>query len=680
MQTSDAFRNRITQFIRILAVAGLVAGLSSSSATADPRDEKTPPEKPAAGQQATASASRATDQLSPEEVEHRKAWRHFMMLAPKPRKACFEATYPRTEWREVSCTVPPPYPMPPRRGLRPLTVGNGDDLSPQAPTGFISTAIGTFESISGVTNESGPICSGTPVADSYTLQLNTDTFASTACAGSPNPSCQGWEQFVYANDGSNGQAFIQYWLIQYNTTCPAGWNTFSFPSSTDIYCWRNAATATSTVPSQAITNLGNLSLSGTVSATADSVTFSNGTLVRSAPGDNSVAAAAGWQAAEFNIFGNACGSEATFNAGSSIVPRSRIFYGGTAAPNCLAQGFTGETNNLSFGPGAPASSPPGPALFFTESTAGGASSCLLATTVGDTHLATFNGLFYDFQASGDFVLARVDPDFVVQTRQVSGAPTWPNASVNSAVATQMGESKIALCLAQPGGETPALLHVDGKATDLGDGGTISVADRVDITRRSNVYWIVDRNGNSVRAQVYPTWINVSVGLGRWPVTVRGLAANANGNVNQVAASDGAVLTNPFSFDELYHHYADSWRVPARTSLLSVCGKESQEGAPDRPFYAKDLDPKVAEHAKAVCVSAGVKQGVLLDACTLDVAVIGNDAAADVYVGQTEPIAVGAPVVSATGGDRLGTFCWWLLIILVILLVLLLLALTRRRRA
>src|SRR6185503_5424999 len=175
--------------------------------------------------------------------------------------------------------------------------------------------------------------------------------------------------------------------------------------------------------------------------------------------------AAGWQIAEFNIFGDggnsAGGGQASFNSGADVVARTQILYGGTAPPNCVAQGFTAETNNLSFGPTAPSASAPGPAVLFQESTAGGATSnCAAATTVGDTHLATFGGLFYDFQASGDFVLAQVDPDFVVQTRQVSGAPTWPEASVNSAVATQMGKSKVALCL-------PGRLNVDGADAELG---------------------------------------------------------------------------------------------------------------------------------------------------------------------------------------------------------------------
>src|SRR6185295_2324073 len=117
-----------------------------------------------------------------------------------------------------------------------------------------------------------------------------------------------------------------------------------------------------------------------------------------------------------------------FNPGAQVDTRTEIFYGGNAAPNCLATGTTGETNNLSFGPTAPAATAPGPAVIFRQSTAGGAATnCAAASTIGDTHLRTFNNLFYDFQAAGDFTLAEVAPGFDVQTRQVSGAPTWPDA-------------------------------------------------------------------------------------------------------------------------------------------------------------------------------------------------------------------------------------------------------------
>lgn len=673
----------MTKLLRVLTAASLLTAFLSPYANAAQTDGTD-----GVGTSPFAE-SKATQQLAPEELERRDAWRNYMRVTPKPKKGCFTAAYPKTEWQEVPCTAAPPYPMLPRQGVRPLVVGNGDDISAQSSTtGFISTTTGSFDSVTGVTSESSPIGNtGSPVANAYTLQINTDFMTSTACSGSPNTGCRGWEQFVFANDGSAGAAFIQYWLIRYNTTCPSGWTQFSFTSSTDIYCYRNNSLGAVAVPNQPISNLGQLSLTGSVSATGDSVTVSTGTNVYSVAGDNSVNAAASWRTAEFNIFGyggnSSGGGAATFNSGSTIVPRTRIIYGSTNAPVCVAQGFTGETNNLSFGPSAPSATAPGPAVIFSQSSAGGAASnCAAAATIGDTHLATFNGLFYDFQATGDFVLAQVDPDFIVQTRQVSGAPTWPDASVNSAVATQMGNTKIALCLGRQGGdEGPARLVVDGKPTVVGDGKSLSLPDGVDIWHTGNVYTFWSQGGHSVRATVNPTWINVSVGLGRWPVTVQGLLANANGNVNQIATRDGAVLTNPFAFADLYHRYADSWRVPAEASLLSPCGdKNIERSIPGRTFYAKDLDPKLAERTRAVCVAAGMKPGPLLDACTLDVAVIGNDLAAKVFVTAHAPVIEGITMPSPTQGGEGGKPCpsvWWLVIIIIVLILVIIVILRKK---
>jgi VWD domain-containing protein len=614
-----------------------IAGISQQTESTKPTPKAT-----------TAPVATPTPETkSTEQARLLEAWRVSMAQTPLPKKGTFEASYPNKQWREVPSVKAPPNPMVPRSGPRAFIVGNGNDVSAQAPTGFISSATGSFDSVTGVTSESGQFnAGGNPtgpqVADAYTLQLNTNTFASTV-AGSP-PGCQGWEQFIFENDGASGAyhgAYIQYWLLYFGTTSPGpGWiqGPAGFTSS-----WFRNSTMGTVVPNQPISNLANLSLTGTVSATADSWIFSTGSSMVSGTGDNSVNAAAGWNIAEFCVVGDGGGGQANFNSGSTVVTRTKIIYGGTAAPNCVAQGFTGETNNLSFGSTPPSASGPGPAVIATENSAGGASSfCLAATTVGDTHLTTFKGLLYDFQASGEFVLAEVDPDFVVQTRQVSGAPTWPNASVNSAVATRMGKTKVAICLDR--------LTIDGKTTDLGDGKSLSTPYGVDVARRGNVYLITNQSGDSVRATVNASWIDVLVGLGHHTAKVRGLLANANGNVNEIAARDGTVLTNPFSFEDLYHRYGDSWRVSPKESMLPACGDRKVEvGNPRKPFYARDLNPKIYERARAVCKAAGVKEGPLLDAATLDVAVIGNEKAAQVFVGAYAPIAVGKFVTSS--GDK-----------------------------
>ncbi|GAB1693552.1 hypothetical protein [Krasilnikovia sp. M28-CT-15] len=568
-------------------------------------------------------------------------WQNSIAAAPRPGRGCYTATYPKLMWRAVGCVSAPDIPQPPHRGPRPLVIGNGSDIAARVPSGFISTAIGSFDSVVNVTSESGPIGnSGPPIANAYTLQLNTNFFASTACAGSPNPGCQGWEQFVYGNDGSSGAAFIQYWLLQYNAPCPAGvgWNTFSFAGDTDIYCWKNNTGGAVGVPNQPITNLGALSLSGQANAGSDSVTLFNGATAYTRVGDNAVNAAVGWDTAEFNVFGyggnSSGGGTASFNSGAALTVRTRTIYGGTAAPLCVATGFTAEKNNLSFGTPAPAMTSPGPAVKFVEDTVGGAATtCAAASTLGDVHAHTVAGLSYDFQAVGDFELAQVGPDFEVQARHISGAPTWPNASVNQAVATRMNGTAVAVC----GG--PRLV-VDGRAIQLREGKPLSLPSGVDIWHTGGAYVVTDQSGNSVRITPHsaPDYMDVSVGVGTWPTKVRGLLGNPDNNVGLLEASDGTVFRVPLSFEDLYQRYGDSWRVTPTDSLLAPCGTKVEESNPAKPFFAEDLEPKIRERGMSICRQAEV-QDAWIDACTLDVAVLGEKAAA-VYVGKPPPVLDG----------------------------------------
>lgn len=572
----------------------------------------------------------------PTTVDQQRQFQKDIAKVPPPKKGCFEATYPNREWHEVPCKPAPPYPYLPRHGARADVVGNTNDVSAQAPTGFISNAIGTFDSVTGVTSESGQIDGqGPQVTNAYSLQVNTNPFSSPACAGSPNAGCQGWEQFVFGNDGSSGSAVIQYWLLKYDAPCPAGagWTQFQFKNDPDIYCYKNDSNEAAPVPNQPITDLSQMSLSGTVTTGGDNVVFSSGGHAYTKVGDNTVKAAAGWKAAEFNVFGDAGGGQANLNSGSALAVKTEITYGGTAAPTCLAQGFTGETNNLSFGPTSPASAQPGPAVEFAESSAGGApSDCAAATTLGDTHLATFSGLLYDFQAQGDFIVAQAGPDFTVQARQVSGAPMWPNAAVNHAIATQMGKTRVALCV------EPERLAVDGKPTNLPDGKTLSLPSGVDVRHTGDAYTVTDQGGNSIHAVMNPSWINVNVGLGAWPADVHGLLANRNGNVDELETSQRTVVESPRNFSDLYR-YGETWRVPPNASLLSDCGTEPEYRIPAAPFFAQDLEPSLRDRAQATCTQAGIKEPALLDACTLDVAVIGDEKAAHVYVGKPTPVKV-----------------------------------------
>jgi len=632
--------------LRLLAATAMLAALAAQVVA----QQQTPP--PGDGK------------ASPELLRQQEEWRIAISQVAPPKQGCFQTEFPKREWTEVACVKGPVYPMLPKRGPRPFEVGNGTDIAARAPSGHISTAIGTFENVSvtSVTSQVGG--TGGQVNDAYTIQVNTEHMQNaTICAGAAIPAnCRVWEQFVFENNATLHRGFIQYWLLEYGNPCPAGQSWISYPIGGVNYCYKNSSTGSVGTTNQPITNLANMSLSGAVSATEDRLTFASGGTAWSRVGDNAVGASGNWSIAEFNILGDAYSAKANFNAGAAMTLRTRIFYGGTAAPTCTVQGFTGETNNLSFGPTAPTASQPGPAVIFRQSTAGGLTGCAAAVTVGDTHLQTFAGLFYDFQASGDFLLAQRDAEFTVQARQVSGAPTWPDTSVNSAVATQMGKSKVAICLGNR-------LNIDGENREIADGGQVSTADGVDIWRVGNVYHVLSPLGDSIRATVNSSWIDVSVGLGLWPSNVTGLLANPKNSVQHLALRDGTPIPVPMSFETLYGRYGESWRVPAEESLLNACGGEVRIGNPKRSFYAGDLDRETRDKAHAICVAAGVKGDTLLGACTLDVAVLGSEEAAKVYVDYTPPVVSEARVTSS-GEDASGIFkkWWWLILLLILLIV------------
>jgi hypothetical protein len=579
--------------------------------------------------------------LPPKEYKREAGWRKAIATTRQPGKGCFTTKYPSLKWQPIRCVPTPKYPMPPRHGVVPQIIGNGNDVAVQAPTGVISSATGTFDTLTNVSSESGPIAnSGSSFANTYTLQVNTDFFTTSACNGSTNTNCRGWEQFVFENNPNAHRAFIQYWLTDFGTTCPSNFQSVSIGGHPDCVQLTNlsGAVATTAVP---VTNLSQVTLTGAASAGADSVIMIISNVAFSRAGDNSVNASSGWKIAEFNVFGDggnasSGGGTAAFNNNAAFVTRTRIIYGGNAAPICVAQGFTGEKNNLSFGPlPPPVASQPGPAVIWNESTAGGApSACAAGTTVGDAHLTTLSGLLYDFQATGDFELLESKSGFVVQARQVSGAPTWPNASINTAIATKLGKTKVAVCLA------PRRVVANGKALPLAQGNVKRFADGTQISLRGNSYVIRGARGDWVKANVNTNYIDVDVGLGQWPIGAHGLLVNANGNPNLLATRGGTVLKNPFSFKEFYSRYGESWRVKPAQSMLNVCGKPKQSGRPAKTFYAKDLPPRTAARAKAICFKAGVRNESLLDACMIDVAFTRKASAARIYASTRSPVAVG----------------------------------------
>jgi hypothetical protein len=625
-------------------VSVLLFALSATPASAPFTANALAEDKPEPSQAAPSSQTNAAQQATAVE---RETWRRAILHTRRPKRGCFTATYPETAWREVPCKpTPPTKPFYPRRvgGVRlPNTVGGtGPDFSAQPASGFISEGEGSFDSVSGVTSESNT--AGT--ANTYSLQLNTDNFKTSAC--STYSACRGWEQFVYE---SSGTAYIQYWMIRWGAqgascrtpvspSCDGshvfsnGWCPFSIPGTTDVYCARNAASSISPA-SEPASSLGVLKMTGTtsgVNGNADDEIAVTAGSVSTGPGDNYFPDLGNqWQIAEFNVFGDGGSDAANFNTGSTLVVRTSVASGTALAPTCGQQSFTGESNNLTLVDLTPPVSHSGtPSLVFKESNVAGSTqtTCAGAVTVGDTHITTFDGLYYDFQASGDYILAQDGGSFIVQARQASGAPTWPNAAVNKAVATQMGSTRVAIYI------EPVRLVVDGTVRTVADGSPLLLPSGVQISKQGNVYTVSSETGDQLRATLNSTWIDVAVGLGFSPrPNVRGLLGNPLGNGRQLITSGEVALTFPLIFTDLYRSYAESWRVPPKESLFTG---ESRFGIPEKAFSAADLTPEQSERALRTCRAAGITNPTLLDSCVLDTTVLNNETAAKVFVTLPPP--------------------------------------------
>jgi hypothetical protein len=285
-----------------------------------------------------------------------ESWRSMMLLGSKPRHACLVATYPERQWREIRCVKPRNVPLVPAEGIRGATVGNRTDYAAATKTG-LNFAQGYFERVTGVKSEYVEE-SGQRFPNLYSLQLNTEFFATATCKrlGSPDPqNCSGWEQFTYQSNYGAGIS-IEYWLIDFGpkgTKCPAGWYRY-IPSDhpNEVYC--QVYSSETPAPAEKITSLQELVLTGAVAGSiigpddgaALSVHHGTGKLYI-VNGDNRFPDLhEGWHHAEFNVFGDCCGDEAIFNSGSAIVVRTLVSSGTTTAPACDLNGWTGETNNL----------------------------------------------------------------------------------------------------------------------------------------------------------------------------------------------------------------------------------------------------------------------------------------------------------------------------------------------
>ena len=253
---------------------------------------------------------------------------------------------------------------------------------------------------------------------------------------------------------------------------------------------------------------------------------------------------------------------------------------------------------------------------------------------GDVHLTTFDGLMYNFQAAGEFTLAKstvAGDDFNIQIR-IEPWSTGASVSVTTQVAVGFGSDRATFGLDR----TDNTVWVDGVASTLSmSDPTITLGDGATITELSSNAWRVNwSTGEVLNVTNNGTYFSVSAGLGAndGPGSVQGLLGSDSGQANDFQLADGTVIPQAISVTDLYGEFANAWRVTDRpgggNSLFDYPTSEGTANFTDVNFPAdyntlSNVPANLLAAAQQLVAQAGITDPGLQQAAELDYIVTGD---------------------------------------------------------
>lgn len=269
---------------------------------------------------------------------------------------------------------------------------------------------------------------------------------------------------------------------------------------------------------------------------------------------------------------------------------------------------------------------------------------------GDVHVISHDGLLFDFQAGGEFVLARATAGapFQVQARQEPIGDQL-SLSYNTAIATEIGGEKVGIYARH----TPPLYKKDG-FVDLLPGTSVAPAGGGLIARQADGrYLLTYLSGETVRVDVVGAGdyahLNVAMSLppGR-ANQVEGVLGDADGvTANDIDLGGGAFMPQPVTFDQLYRgaaSFTEKWRVAQ--SLFVYTDGQTADTFRVQPYSKMPLStpPNDPQHQALAATECAACPELLRDTCMLDVAFTGEAAFADAC--QDAPGTPGAVLIPA----------------------------------
>ncbi|MFK7875245.1 MAG: Ig-like domain-containing protein [Paracoccaceae bacterium] len=289
-----------------------------------------------------------------------------------------------------------------------------------------------------------------------------------------------------------------------------------------------------------------------------------------------------------------------------------------------------------------------------------------ADVFGDPHITTLDGLGYDFQAVGEYVLVETtdgaENPFSVQVR-FEAFPGSDLVSVTTRAAVEVKGKTVEFDALDP----DAPLLVDGVAIDMEQAAQTGVdldddpdngAD-IFIDEDGKIFLTLNEAGEVLMVGVMDGSLNVCVFLadsagGGNAGAVRGLMGNANQDLtDDFQMRDGSdIPEDAISFDDdgvpaltfnfIYgfgeyegEGYKGSWQIDTAEALFSGDTPDFPANFPAAPLKLEDLPDDVRQAAEDAAREAGLSpedNKTIFEAAVLDFALTGNE---DFVVGATQ---------------------------------------------
>ena len=240
---------------------------------------------------------------------------------------------------------------------------------------------------------------------------------------------------------------------------------------------------------------------------------------------------------------------------------------------------------------------------------------------GEPHFVTPDGLSYDLQSVGEFVLARSEKYGLEVQGRLSPASGGRDVSVMFQAAMEVNDHIVEF--------DEDDLIVDGQAQNLEDGHILYLGEDSYIIRKGKSHVVawdgVDGPLLSWKRGFVNLWVPPSPDN-----DLEGLLGNSDGDPsNDLRLKDGTQLPADASATVLHTDFADSWRISNDESLFTYGEGESTETFTDRTFPQSyvtihDLSAEQIVEATAKCEEAGVQAGPPFNGCILDLALTADD--------------------------------------------------------